>query len=34
MDDNRAHARDERISPTAFYEDVEFTYRLMKELSK
>ncbi len=34
INDNRAHARDERITPTAFYEDVEFTYRLMKEVSR
>ncbi|MDR3509958.1 MAG: M20/M25/M40 family metallo-hydrolase [Caulobacteraceae bacterium] len=34
ISDNRAHSRDERITPNAFYEDVEFTYRLMKELSR
>ncbi len=34
INDNRAHSRDERITATAFYEDVEFTYRLMKELSR
>jgi acetylornithine deacetylase/succinyl-diaminopimelate desuccinylase-like protein len=32
--DIRAHGRDERRSVDAFYESVEFTYRLMKELSK
>ena len=31
-DDNRAHGRDERIGETRFYEGVEFSYRLMKEL--
>ncbi len=32
LDDARAHGRDERIGVTAFAEDVEFTYRLMKRL--
>ena len=32
--DGRAHGRDERIGVTAFYESVEFDYRLMKELSR
>jgi acetylornithine deacetylase/succinyl-diaminopimelate desuccinylase-like protein len=32
--DNRAHARDERVGVTAFYENVEFTYRLMKQLTR
>jgi acetylornithine deacetylase/succinyl-diaminopimelate desuccinylase-like protein len=32
--DGRAHGRDERIGVPAFYESVEFAYRLMKELSK
>ncbi len=32
--DVRAHGRDERMEEHAFYESVEFTYRLMKELSK
>ena len=32
IDDNRAHGRDERISPTAYYEGVEFAYRIMKTL--
>jgi acetylornithine deacetylase/succinyl-diaminopimelate desuccinylase-like protein len=34
VDDNRAHGRDERVSVPAFYEDVEFNYRLMKSLSR
>jgi acetylornithine deacetylase/succinyl-diaminopimelate desuccinylase-like protein len=33
IDDNRAHGRDERIPVNGFYEDVEFTYRLIKEFS-
>ncbi len=33
IDDNRAHGRDERVPIDGFYEDVEFTYRLMKSLS-
>jgi len=33
MDDNRTHGRDERVGVTAFYENVEFTYRLMKALT-
>jgi len=33
IDDNRAHGRDERIAVSGFYEDVEFTYRLMKAFS-
>jgi acetylornithine deacetylase/succinyl-diaminopimelate desuccinylase-like protein len=33
IDDNRAHGRDERVPITGFYEDVEFTYRLMKAFS-
>lgn len=32
--DIRAHGRDERMKQSTFYETVEFTYRLMKELSK
>lgn len=32
--DNRAHARDERVGVTTFYENVEFTYRLMKALTR
>jgi hypothetical protein len=33
LDDGRAHGRDERIGVVAFDEELEFTYRLMKELS-
>ena len=33
VDDERAHGRDERIGVTAFSEELEFTYRLMKALS-
>jgi acetylornithine deacetylase/succinyl-diaminopimelate desuccinylase-like protein len=33
LDDARAHGRDERIGVTAFDQEVEFTYRLMRELS-
>jgi acetylornithine deacetylase/succinyl-diaminopimelate desuccinylase-like protein len=33
IDDNRAHGRDERIPIDGFYEDVEFTYRMMKTFS-
>jgi len=33
IDDNRAHGRDERIPIDGFYQDLEFTYRLMKTLS-
>ena len=34
IDDDRAHGRDERIRVNNYYEDVEFTYRLLKEFSK
>jgi acetylornithine deacetylase/succinyl-diaminopimelate desuccinylase-like protein len=34
VDDIRAHGRDERDKPDNFYQTVEFTYRLMKELTK
>jgi acetylornithine deacetylase/succinyl-diaminopimelate desuccinylase-like protein len=34
VDENRAHGRDERIGLEAFDESVEFTYRLIKEMSK
>jgi acetylornithine deacetylase/succinyl-diaminopimelate desuccinylase-like protein len=34
VNDVRAHGRDERRKMDAFYESVEFTYRLMKELTK
>jgi acetylornithine deacetylase/succinyl-diaminopimelate desuccinylase-like protein len=33
LDDDRMHAADERIGVAAYYEGVEFTYRLMKALS-
>ena len=33
VSDDRAHGRDERRKMDAFYESVEFTYRLMKELT-
>jgi acetylornithine deacetylase/succinyl-diaminopimelate desuccinylase-like protein len=33
LDDARVHGRDERIGVTAFAEELEFTYRLMRELS-
>jgi len=33
IDNNRAHGKDERIAVSGFYEDVEFTYRLMKAFS-
>lgn len=33
IDDERAHGRDERDESGNFYQTVEFTYRLMKELS-
>ena len=33
IDDNRAHGRDERIPIDGFYQDVEFTYRMMKTFS-
>ncbi|MBA3258426.1 MAG: M20/M25/M40 family metallo-hydrolase [Gemmatimonadales bacterium] len=32
--DIRAHGKDERISVQAFYQGVEFMYRLMRELSR
>jgi acetylornithine deacetylase/succinyl-diaminopimelate desuccinylase-like protein len=32
--ESRMHGRDERVNIQAFYESVEFTYRLMKETSK
>jgi acetylornithine deacetylase/succinyl-diaminopimelate desuccinylase-like protein len=34
LDDFRWHGRDERIGVRAFDEELEFTYRLMKELSR
>lgn len=33
IDDNRTHGRDERIPIDGFYQDVEFTYRMMKAFS-
>ena len=33
IDDVRAHGRDERVLAEAFYQGVEFTYRLMKALT-
>jgi len=33
IDDNRAHGKDERIPVSGFYEDLEFTYRLMQTFS-
>jgi acetylornithine deacetylase/succinyl-diaminopimelate desuccinylase-like protein len=33
IDDNRAHGQDERVPIDGFYQDVEFTYRLMKAFS-
>jgi acetylornithine deacetylase/succinyl-diaminopimelate desuccinylase-like protein len=34
IDDDRAHGRDERRKIDSFYQSVEFTYRLMKELTR
>jgi len=34
VDENRAHGRDERVGVREFYESVEYTYRLMKAMSK
>jgi acetylornithine deacetylase/succinyl-diaminopimelate desuccinylase-like protein len=33
VNDDRAHGRDERRKMDSFYESIEFTYRLMKELT-
>lgn len=33
LDDDRAHGRDERIYLTSFIDEVEFTYRMMREFS-
>ena len=33
LDDARVHGRDERIGVAAFGEELEFTYRLMRELA-
>jgi len=34
LDDARAHGRDERIGVSAFGQEVDFTYRLMREISR
>ncbi len=34
LDDGRAHGRDERIGIDAFGQEVDFTYRLMREVSR
>jgi acetylornithine deacetylase/succinyl-diaminopimelate desuccinylase-like protein len=34
VDENRAHGRDERVGVREFDENVEYTYRLVKEMSK
>jgi acetylornithine deacetylase/succinyl-diaminopimelate desuccinylase-like protein len=34
LDDDRAHADDERIGVASFYEGVEFTYRLLKAMGR
>jgi len=34
IDENRAHGRDERVGITEFDESVEYTYRLVKEMSR
>jgi acetylornithine deacetylase/succinyl-diaminopimelate desuccinylase-like protein len=34
IDDDRAHGRDERNEQSNFYQTVEFTYRLMKEITR
>jgi acetylornithine deacetylase/succinyl-diaminopimelate desuccinylase-like protein len=34
LDDGRAHGRDERIGIAAFGQEVDFTYRLMREVSR
>jgi acetylornithine deacetylase/succinyl-diaminopimelate desuccinylase-like protein len=34
LDDDRAHADDERIGVANFYEGIEFTYRLLKLMSQ
>jgi acetylornithine deacetylase/succinyl-diaminopimelate desuccinylase-like protein len=33
VDDNRSHGRDERVGVEAFYEGVEFMYRLIRALA-
>ena len=32
LDDDRAHARDERVSIEAFNQELDFSYRLMKDM--
>jgi hypothetical protein len=34
VDENRAHGRDERVGAREFDESVEYTYRLMKAMSR
>jgi acetylornithine deacetylase/succinyl-diaminopimelate desuccinylase-like protein len=34
VDENRAHGRDERIGVREFDENVEYTYRLLKTMSR
>jgi acetylornithine deacetylase/succinyl-diaminopimelate desuccinylase-like protein len=34
LDDDRAHGRDERVGIAAFNEELEFSYRLMKDLGQ
>ncbi len=34
LDDNRAHGRDERVGIEAFNQELDFSYRLMKDLSR
>jgi acetylornithine deacetylase/succinyl-diaminopimelate desuccinylase-like protein len=34
LDDDRAHADDERIGVESFYEGLEFTYRLLKAMTR
>jgi acetylornithine deacetylase/succinyl-diaminopimelate desuccinylase-like protein len=34
LDDDRAHADDERIAVSSFYDGAEFTYRLLKSMSR
>jgi acetylornithine deacetylase/succinyl-diaminopimelate desuccinylase-like protein len=34
LDENRAHGRDERVGVKEFDENVEYTYRLLKTMSR
>jgi acetylornithine deacetylase/succinyl-diaminopimelate desuccinylase-like protein len=34
IDDQRAHGRDERVGIEAYKQELEFSYRLMKDLAK